>query len=214
MGAKLGRKEANEAYKYYVDSKPIKLSDEQKKNVQEIAKEMGISKNITPMTFFEANNGRANVNYRKGGIYQENCQSCVVVHEARLRGLDITALGYSNKKDSVQFQLGEHFEDAWINPKTGKTPSSTIIKGDDLLRKAERQMQIVGRYHVGINYNTIEGHIITAEKAVDGKLYLYDAQSGIFININEFRDAESIEILKVDKLLISKDILRRISKIV
>lgn len=214
MGAKLGRKEANEAYKYYVDSKPIKLSDEQKKNVQEIAKEMGITKNITPMTFFEANNGRANVNYRKGGIYQENCQSCVVVHEARLRGLDITALGYSNKKDSVQFQLGEHFEDAWINPKTGKTPSSTIIKGDDLLRKAERQMQIVGRYHVGINYNAIEGHIITAEKAVDGKLYLYDAQSGIFININEFRDAESIEILKVDKLLISKDILRRISKIV
>lgn len=87
MGTKLGRKEANEAYKYYVDSKPIKLSDEQKKNVQEIAKEMGITKNIAPMTFFEANNGRANVNYRKGGIYQDNCQSCVVVHEARLRGL-------------------------------------------------------------------------------------------------------------------------------
>lgn len=45
-------------------------------------------------------------------------------------------------------------------------------------------------------------------------LYLYDAQSGNFINTNEIKGAESIEILKVDKLLISKDILRRISKIV
>lgn len=53
MGVKLGRKEANEAYKYYADSKPIKLSDEQKKNVQEIAKEMGITKNIAPMTFLK-----------------------------------------------------------------------------------------------------------------------------------------------------------------
>lgn len=214
MGTKLGRKEANEAYKYYVDSKPIKLSDEQKKNVQEIAKEMGITKNIAPMTFFEANNGRANVNYRKGGIYKANCQSCVVVHEARLRGLDITALGYSNKKDSVQFQLGEHFEDAWINPKTGKVPSPTIIKGGDLIGKAEKQMKSVGRYHVGINYNAVEGHIITAEKTADGMLYLYDAQSGNFINIDEFREAESFEILKVDKFLISKDVLKKISKIV
>lgn len=214
VGAKLGRKDANEAYKFYADSKPIKLSEEQKKNIQEIAKEMGITNEIKPMTFLEADNGRANVNYRKGDIYQQNCQSCVVVHEARLRGLDITSLGYSDKKDSIQFKLGEHFENAWINPKTGNVPSSTKIKGEDLLSKVEKQMKAVGRYHVGINYNAIEGHIITAEKTADGKLYLYDAQSGNFINIDEFKDAESIEILKVDKLLISKDILREISKIV
>ena len=167
VGAKLGRKDANKAYKYYADSKPIKLSEEQKKNIQEIAKEMGITNEIKPMTFLEADNGRANINYRKGGIYQENCQSCVVVHEARLRGLDITALGYSDKKDSIQFKLGEHFEDAWISPKTGKVPSSTKIKGENLLSKVEKQMKAVGRYHVGINYNAIEGHIITAEKTAE-----------------------------------------------
>lgn len=212
IGTKLGRKEANEAYKYYVDSKPIKLSDEQKKNVQEIAKEMGIIKNIAPMTFFEANNGRANINYGKGGIYQENCQSCVVVHEARLRGLDITALGYSGKKDSVQFQLGEHFEDAWINPKTGKVPSSTKIKGEDLLSKVEKQMKAVGRYHVGINYNEQDGHIITAERTENGKLLLYDAQSGLFWSEKEFKKAMFIEILKIDKLLINPKMLKGISK--
>ena len=71
-------------------------------------------------------------------------------------------------------------------------------------------MQAVGRYHVGINYNAVEGHIITAEKTADGMLYLYDAQSGNFINIDEFREAESFEILKVDKFLISKDVLKKI----
>ena len=166
------------------------------------------------MTFFEANNGRANVNYRKGGIYQENCQSCVVVHEARLRGLDITALGYSNKKDSVQFQLGEHFEDAWINPKTGKTPSPTIIKGDDLLRKAATQMQAVGRYHVGINYNEKLGHIITIERTANNRFLLYDPQNGDFLNFNQLIKAKSLEILKVDKLVFDNGVLKAISEII
>ena len=92
-------------------------------------------------------------------------------------------------------------------------PSPTIIKGGDLIGKAEKQMKSVGRYHFGINYNAIEGHIITAEKTTDGMLYLYDAQSGNFINIDEFREAESFEILKVDKLLINKDILKKIQRL-
>uniref|UniRef100_UPI004027EB02 toxin glutamine deamidase domain-containing protein n=1 Tax=Alloprevotella sp. TaxID=1872471 RepID=UPI004027EB02 len=92
-------------------------------------------------------------------------------------------------------------------------PSPTIIKGGDLIGKAEKQMKSVGRYHFGINYNAIEGHIITAEKTTDGMLYLYDAQSGNFINIDEFREAESFEILKVDKLLINKDILKKFQRL-
>ena len=172
---------------------------------------MGIIKNIAPMTFFEANNGRANINYGKGGIYQDNCQSCVVVHEARLRGLDITALGYSNKKDSVQFQLGEHFEDAWINPKTGKVPSPTIIKGEDLISKAEKQMKTVGRYHVGINYDVDNGHIITADRLQNGKLIIYDPQNGNFVSLNEFNKAAYLEILKIDKLLMRREVVTSIS---
>lgn len=82
-----------------------------------------------------------------------------------------------------------------------------------MIGKAEKQMKSVGRYHFGINYNAIEGHIITAEKTTDGMLYLYDAQSGNFINIDEFREAESFEILKVDKLLINKDILKKIQRL-
>lgn len=92
-------------------------------------------------------------------------------------------------------------------------PSPTIIKGGDLIGKAEKQMKSVGRYHFGINYNAIEGHIITAEKTTDGMLYLYNAQSGNFINIDEFREAESFEILKIDKLLINKDILKKFQRL-
>lgn len=214
IGTKLGRKEANDAYKYYADSKPIKLSDEQKKNIQEIAKEMGITKEVNPMTFFEADNGRANTNYRKGGIYQENCQSCVVVHEARLRGLDITSLGYSDNKNSTQFMLGEHFEKAWINPKTGKVPNITTISGDNLVIRALKQMQGYGRYNIGINYNKQDGHIITAERTKHGKLLLYDAQSGLFWSEKELENAMSVEILKIDKLIINPQVLKNISKII
>lgn len=214
IGTKLGRKEANDAYKYYADSKPIKLSDEQKKNIQEIAKEMGITKKVNPMTFLEADNGRANTNYRKGGIYQENCQSCVVVHEARLRGLDITSLGYSDNKNSAQFMLGEHFEKAWINPKTGKVPNITTISGDNLVNRALKQMQGYGRYNIGINYNKQDGHIITAERTEHGKLLLYDAQSGLFWSEKELENAMSVEILKIDKLIINPQVLKNISKII
>ena len=214
IGTKLGRKEANDAYKYYADSKPIKLSDEQKKNIQEIAKEMGITKEVNPMTFLEADNGRANTNYRKGGIYQENCQSCVVVHEARLRGLNITSLGYSDNKNSTQFMLGEHFEKAWINPKTGKVPNITTISGDNLVIRALKQMQGYGRYNIGINYNKQDGHIITAERTEHGKLLLYDAQSGLFWSEKELENAMSVEILKIDKLIINPQVLKNISKII
>lgn len=210
-GTKLGRKEANEAYKYYADSKPIKLSEEQKRNIQEIAKEMGITKDVKPMTFLEADNGRANINYRKGVEFKENCQSCVVVHEARLRGLDITALGYSSKKDSMQYQLGEHFEMAWINPKTGKAPNITTISGDNLINHALKQMQVPGRYHIGVNYDKDNGHVITAERLLNGKIILYDAQSGDFMNLNEFIGIDSLEILRVDKLLLCRNVLDKIS---
>lgn len=54
--------------------------------------------------FDEADNGMANIQYRAYSPFGENCQSCVVVHEARLRGLPITALGYS--PGDIQERLG------------------------------------------------------------------------------------------------------------
>lgn len=112
VGTKLGRKAQKEAYEAYKDSKPPTLSEAQKKNINEIANELGIE--VTPMNFDEANHGRANINWRNGEEYKNNCQCCVVIHEARLRGLNVTALGYSSDKTSIQYKLGKEFQDIWI----------------------------------------------------------------------------------------------------
>ena len=187
------------------------------KNTRQIADAFGIKASIEPMTFLEANEGRSNINYPRGGVYYENCQSCVVVHEARLRGLNLTALGYNRNNDSVSYKLGEHFEYAWINPRTGKVPQATILRGkddEDLFSKVEKQTIAIGRYHIGINFYNGRGHIITAERFKSGEIIYYDAQNGDFVNLRELVEVDYFDILKVDKLLLNKDVLVGISELI
>ena len=149
-------------------------------------------------------------------LYEENCQCCVAVHEARLRGLNLTAVAYNSDTSSIQWQLGEHFEDIWINPRTKKKPVVQKIKGADdntILQSLEKQMQSSGRYHIGVNFLDGRGHVITAERLKSGKVIYYDAQSGEFLNIREYAALESVELLKVDKLLFNKSMLRAISEL-
>ena len=206
-----GRNAKNEAYEVYKDDKPTTISKEQEKNVLEIAKLMGIKMDkVRPMSFNEADNGRANTNYHKGGMFKENCQSCVVVHEARLRGLNITTGAYIDKIGSTFYELGEHYENAWINPKNGKIPEPTkIYYTNEWQKKAEKEMNPNGRYHIGINNKDNEGHVIVAER-VNNKLILYDPQRNEFINWSEL-EFETIEILRVDKLLFNVDKLSNVS---
>lgn len=214
-GTKLGRAATKAAFKSYEDAKPISLSAEQKQNIDDIAKFMGVK--VRPMNFIEADEGRSNVNFSKGGVYRYNCQSCVVVHEARLRGLNITALGYEDRDGTLSFELGEHFEQAWINSKTGKIPQLTKIAAKtekDLFAKLEKQSTPIGRYHIGINYKDGTGHVITDERLHSGDIIFYDAQSGEFVNIKEFVCIDYIELLKIDKLLINKEILMGISEVI
>lgn len=192
----------------------LTLTSEQSTNINEIAKDMGIT--VTPMSFLEANRGRGNIHFGKGVLYEENCQCCVAVHEARLRGLNITAVAYNADTSSVQWQLGEHFENIWINPKTKKTPVVQKIKGgndDAILQSLEKQMQTSGRYHIGVNFKDGRGYVITAERLTSGKIIYYDAQSGEFLNIREYAALESVELLKVDKLIFNKSMLRAISEL-
>lgn len=169
------------------------------------------------MTFEEADQGRANVNWGKDKIYAENCQSCVAIHEARLRGLNITAKAYDNNPDSTQFLLGKHFQNVWINPKNGKTPQVTVLRGKsdkDLYAKLDKNTQTKGRYHVGINGKDNDGHVIVAERFENGNLIFYDPQNGQFINIKEYDKLDYFEVLKVDKLTINGNILKDIAEII
>ena len=215
-GTKLGRSATKEAFKEYENSNPTVLTKEQKAQTDEMAKVLGL-KTHSPMTFFEADEGRANVNYGKGIAFSENCQCCVAVHEARLRGLNLTAIGYSEGAGSVTVKLGDRFQDIWVNAKTGKTPQVTMLKADTesaLFDKLEKAMTAKGRYHVGINFNDNTGHVITAERLESGRLLFYDAQSGDFLNIREYTALESFEVLKVDKLIFKPEMLREISQVI
>ena len=215
-GTKLGRAATKDAFKEYENSKPVTLTKEQKEQMKEIAREMGL-KECNPMTFFEANEGMANIDFGKSDSYNENCQSCVAIHEARLRGLNITSIGYSDDIQSVTYLLGEKFQSIWINAKTGKTPQVTLLRSeneDDLFRRLDKSMSTIGRYHVGINQTNDRGHVITAERMPSGKLLFYDPQNGSFLNIREFSELESFEVLKVDKLLFRSDMLKAISRLV
>ncbi len=213
-GAKLGRAASKEAFKEYENGKPITVPRELLSNLKEAADALGIE--ITPMTFLEANEGMANVDRGKGVLFAQNCQCCVAVHEARLRGLDITAIGYSPEMESAQFILGESFQKIWIG-KNKTTPQVTLLKGEsdtEIIGKLEKSTQAIGRYHIGLNYKNGTGHVITAERLASGKIVYYDAQTGNFISIEGYTDLESLEVLKVDKLLFDVEMLKKISRIV
>jgi len=46
------------------------------------------------------------------------------------------------------------------------------------------------------------------------KIFFYDAQSGEFVDIKEYANLESFEVLKVDKLLLNRDLLLKISQLI
>lgn len=216
-GTKLGRTATKAAIKVYEDMPAPTLTQEVRDNTSAIASAMGIKTPPKPMPFIEADQGRANASYGKGDEFASNCQATVAVHEARLRGLNVTALGYNGVRGSVSYELGEHFEAIWQHPKTGKTPTPTTLLAssfDALLGKVEAQTKATGRYHIGINMSENRGHVITAERLPNGKIIYYDAQNGVFLKLEEYAvsEIEYIEVLKVDKLLLRPDIFKQIAR--
>lgn len=212
-GTKLGRAAAKEAFMEYENGKPIIVPEDLQGNLMKAAEALGID--ITPMTFLEANEGMANADRGKNVLFSQNCQCCVAIHEARLRGLDITAVEYSYDRNSAQYILGENFQKIWINPNTRTTPQLTVLKGEsdrNIIEKLNKSTRAMGRYHVGLNYKNNTGHVVTAERIFSGKIIYYDAQTGDFININDLAGLESVELLKVDKMLFNVEMLKKISR--
>lgn len=168
-----------------------------------------------PMTFDEADNGRANPHYSSyfaaiGDEFSRNCQSCVVAHEARIRGYDVQAKGF-DPDNVLMLNLAHISEKAWIDPKTGKTPKMTEYKGSsdkfgNWLDKTVRQGE---RYSVEYTHTDGRRHIITASRDNRGVIRLYDPQRnkkalGIDAINAKFGNPDSeirnIKILRVDNL--------------
>lgn len=123
-----------------------------------------------PMTFEQADGKRANPyfdNTINGGElfgYTDNCQTCVVAFEARMRGYDVRALP-ANRNPYIR-DLARDTTLAWIDPVTGEKPIKTHkkkgAKNIDFLRS---QTKDGGRYDLDFYppYGHI-GHIVSLMK--------------------------------------------------
>ena len=211
-GNKLGRKATKEAQTALADHKTLdNFSEAQMKNFEEINKATGYKRGKV-MSFEEADNGQSNISRDV-----ENCASCVVVHEMRLRGYDISALKYDARDGSISKLLSEDTRSIWMTAK-GKTPEfSALIGGepDDIVKAIEKQTQPIGsRYHIGWDNRSGGGHIVTLERTERG-LVCYDPQVNEFMSLQEIvkdmAQGSKVELLRVDRLLVRSQMFNKIT---
>ncbi len=148
----------------------------------------GVRKSMD-MTFDDADGGRVNPNYKNGGKsnYEENCQSCVVAFEARLRGYNVEA----SKTTKLTNSLSWDAKKAWINPETGGVPNDIVPQDFDRIKgkpyNSEKYIDFLNtqikegnRYNMSFLWKSKRGrvgHVITMYKDKEG-IKIYDPQSG------------------------------------
>jgi hypothetical protein len=141
------------------------------------------------MTRDEANHGRPNPNFDKSQGYKKNCQSCVVVYEARLRGYDVQTL--PNTEGSKLQQLSRRTNLAWIDSETGDNPRYLVDDDVNTAKKlqkfAEKTVEKDKRYTMQFSWKGRQraGHIIIIDRDLNNELRLYDPQTG-----NTFTDTD------------------------
>ena len=200
-------------------------------NQTKIEQKIGIKRD-EEMTFEEANELRGNINFGKGNEYGVNCQSCVVANELRRRGYDVTALPNLEKKGNIPHELSYRTNWAWIDPKTMVMPvkktaggiydvtKTGALKSKSIKELTKELVELVkepGRYHIDFSWKgRNSGHIITLEKSLDGKIVIYDPQTGKIKNWGELSKEISLKygvnVLRVDNLLVNTDIINGIVK--
>lgn len=200
-------------------------------NQTKIEQKIGIKRG-KEMTFEEANELRGNINFGKGNEYGVNCQSCVVANELRRRGYDVTALPNLEKKGNIPHELSKRTNWAWIDPKTMVMPEKKTAGGiyditrtgalksksiKELTKELVELVKEPGRYHIDFSWKgRNSGHIITLEKSLDGKIVIYDPQTGKIKNWGELSKEISLKygvnVLRVDNLLVNTDIINGIVK--
>ena len=209
---KLGRSATKEAMKIVENVGAPELTEVQKRNIRELADALGLPrKEIKPMSFLDADQGASNPTKN-----QSNCQSCVVSFAARRRGLNCHAKAYDDRNPGVMFDLGERFEDAWLNPKTGKVIQPTILRGrndDEIIAKLKRTISQQGEYVLGINDKDKEGHVVNIINH-NGKIIIHDEQaireSDRYRDINSISNIDYLEIIRIDNAIININLVKDI----
>ncbi|MGI5070523.1 hypothetical protein HRO26_05185 [Treponema pectinovorum] len=173
------------------------------------------------MNFRQADGGSPNPNYKKGGGYAKNCQTCVVAYELRRRGYNVEAL--PNYKGSMLDVLSYRTNIAWVNRETGKNPDYIKPEGNTLNKVFEwlrNNLKPNNRYTIEWQWTAkSSGHIIHCFKNKNNKVSFYDPQKGIN---NRFEDdinkyfenaiIKSLKLLDVQNCDINMNVVNKILK--
>lgn len=180
------------------------------------------------MTFTEADSGNVNPRFEDNEGYQNNCQTCVVVFEARLRGWDVEAKSFMENSNCEK--LSENTSLAWLTS-DGKHPkyifNTKANSVDDMYQfiadtvKPGERYTMQGYWRYGICDG---GHIISVFREPTGNLVFYDPQIDKIYNersikkdvLNEMQKGNTedttIKLLRIDNLKIDKDFVDPIVK--
>jgi len=195
-----------------------------------------------PMTIEEADSGNVNPRFNESWGYRNNCQSCVVTYEARLRGYDVEVLPY--KDGTTLARLSRNTELAWRN--ADGTPAQFLIGGREQWKEMMRTKQFFtpktfeetlhNTLKPGERYNLSfawrgrgnSGHIVTMDISEDNVLHIYDPQSNenyygkqvtTYLKALKYKRTvygdtwpSSINVMRVDDKLFDLDICDNIMK--
>ena len=132
------------------------------------------------MAFEQAGGINVNPNYNSNDSrYKKNCQACIGVFEARLRGYNIEALPYSQETH----QLLEYYpEKMFIEPETklgAKFDFIDVKNNNDLEQYLETNVKIGERYMFRfLPKNSSTAHVVSMYRDEKGNLVFYDVMAG------------------------------------
>ena len=174
------------------------------------------------MTFTEADSGNVNPNFDECEGFQCNCQTCVVVFEARLRGWNIEAMPF--KDDSNADELSINTNLAWIDS-AGNHPEyiydTTANSVDSVYKFIDETVKPGERYTLEGMWKGLFncGHIISVFREKTGNLVFYDPQVNKIYNERSFKEDilsnmqkgitpdSNIKLLRIDNLAIDKNFM-------
>lgn len=158
-----------------------------------------------PMSFKEADSGHVNPNYGTDRGYSINCQTCVPVFEARLRGYSVYAR--ANTPGSMSGQLAHQTNLIWIDPVTGKHPDYIFNMNAN---SPEKYLTFINsvvkqgeRYSIQFGWKNTEraGHIVNLDQTSFGQLRIKDNQRGLGERSEWIGDTEVLEYLSKMKYI-------------
>ncbi len=167
------------------------------------------------MTFEQANGGRVNPTFSPN-----NCQSCIAVFEARMRGFNIETLPYNSKTKDIMDRLAKRPYMVYSDPQNGQPPK---ILNTNANNKNEVKKWLQNNINNNERYaflyqpkNQSDKHMIEVMKSKEGKLIYYDPQLGTEINEKELEDIDYSKFkprtFRVDDKELNICVLNQISK--